>query len=207
MSTRREFIALLGGTAVGWPAAARAQQPAMPVIGFLRSASPATQRSAWRVPPGLKEAAMSRARTSRSNITGRKISLDRLPAMAAEFVRRPVAVIVCNGIAALAAKAATATMPIVFATGRRPGRAGPRRQPQSTGGNVTGVSFFNGMLAAKRLELLHELVPKATLAVLVHPNQLEPRPVTKETAARHKLGLKLLILSRHRPRHRGGFQR
>ena len=134
---RREFITLLGGAAAAWPLAARAQQPAMPVIGFLSAGSPEAHRdhSSPHSAKGWAKLAMSKARTLRSNTAGRTVETDRLPALAADLVRRQVTVIVGDRRRrpALAAKAATTTIPIVFATGERPGRGWSCRQPQPAG--------------------------------------------------------------------------
>ena len=138
---------------------------------------------------------MSRARTSRSNSLRRK-STDRLPALVADLLGRPVAVIVGDNVSALAAKAATKTIPIVFAGGGDPVQEGLVASLNRPGGNVTGVNFFTGVLGAKRLELLRQLVPKATtIAVLVNPNTIQTEAERRDVqAAAQAIGQQLIIL-------------
>jgi ABC-type uncharacterized transport system substrate-binding protein len=168
---RREVITLLGGAAVAWPLAARAQQAAMPVVGFLRSASLADAAhllDAFR--HGLKEIGYIEGQNVAIEYRSADNDPDRLRALATDFARRPVAVIVGNVLAAIAAKAVTSTVPIVFATGTDPVRDGLVSSLNRPGGNVTGASFLAARLGAKRLELLRQLVPTATkIAVLVAP--------------------------------------
>jgi len=192
---RRDFIVFLGGAAA-WPLAAWAQQPAMPVIGFLRSTSLADATgliTAFR--QGLKEAGFVEGQNVAIEFRSAEDHVDRLPALVADLLRRPVAVIVGNNNSAIVAKAATATIPIVFATGTDPVQEGLVASLNRPGGNVTGVSFLNNLLGAKRLELLRQLVPKATtIGVLVNPKpdtEAERRDVQ---AAALALGLQLIIL-------------
>jgi putative ABC transport system substrate-binding protein len=196
MMERREFITLLGGAAV-WPLAARAQ-PTMPVIGFLRSATLADAAdlvAAFR--HGLKEAGFVEGQNVAVEYRAGENDRDRLMALVTEFIRRPVNVIVGNVVAAVAAKAATATVPIVFATGSDPVQDGLVASLNRPGGNVTGVNFFAAVLGAKRLELLRQVVPKATtIAVLVGPESSDTVAERKEVqAAAQSLGLELVFVS------------
>jgi putative ABC transport system substrate-binding protein len=182
---RREFITLLGSAAVAWPFAARAQQPAMPVIGFLRSASLADAThivTAFR--QGLREAGFVEGQNVAVEYRSAEDRHDRLPALVSDLIRRPVAVIVGNYNAALAAKAATTTVPIVFATGADPVKEGLVTSLNRPGANVTGVSFFGGVLGAKRLELLRQLVPRATtIGVLMNPNRPDTEAERRDVQA------------------------
>ena len=194
---RRDFIKVVGGAAAGWPLAARGQQPAMPVIGFLRSTSLADATglvAAFR--QGLKEAGFVDGQNVAIEFRSAEDHVDRLPALVADLLRRPVAVIVGNNNAAIVAKAATATIPIVFATGTDPVQEGLVASLNRPGGNVTGVSFLSGLLGAKRLELLRQLVPEATtIGVLVNPNLPDTEPERRDVqAAGLALGLQLIIL-------------
>src|SRR5262245_15481094 len=163
---RRKFLATLGGAAA-WPIAARAQQPAMPVVGLL-SGGTLTPGSVTAFRQGLKEAGFIEGQNVA--IEYRSDQTDRLPLLVADLLRRQVALIVGNTPAALAAKAATTKVPIVFVTGGDPVRDGLVASLNRPGGNVTGISFFTAELGAKQLGLLRELRPGAArIAVLVDP--------------------------------------
>jgi putative ABC transport system substrate-binding protein len=194
---RREFITLLGGAAAAWPLAARAQQPAMPVVGFLRSAPLADATHiviAFR--QGLKDAGFVEGENVMIEYRSADNQTDRLPALVADWIRRPVAVIVGDTNSALAAKAATTTVPIVFAGGGDPVQQGLVASLNRPGGNVTGVSFFGGVLGPKRLELLRQLVPKATtIAVLVNPDASTTAAERSDVqAAAQTIGQQIIIL-------------
>ena len=179
---RREFLGVLGGAAAAWPLAAHAQQSGVPVVGFLRSTSLAPFENlvpAFRL--GLKEAGFVEGQNVAIEYRYADNQADRLRAMAAELISRPVAVIVANTPSALAAKSATTTIPIVFATGSDPVRQGLVTNLNRPGGNTTGVVFFGGVVGAKRLELLRQLAPKATtIATLTHPASPEANADQRE---------------------------
>jgi ABC-type uncharacterized transport system substrate-binding protein len=197
---RREFIAVLGGAAVAWPLGARAQQAAVPVIGFLSNASPDAYTIRLRAfRQGLKEAGYVEGQNVEIEYRWAEGHNSRLPALAAELVRRQVAVMVAAGgtPAAVVAKAATATIPIVFGVAVDPVETGLVTSLNRPGGNLTGVTNLNVEVGPKRLELVHELLPTATIiAVLVNPtspNIAELFSRTMQQAAR-ALGLQLHIL-------------
>jgi putative ABC transport system substrate-binding protein len=193
---RREFLTLLGGAAAAWPLAARAQQAAMPVIGVLTGGSAGTYES----PEYLRGLSLA------GFVEGRNVSLeyhwangqyDRLPALAADLVRRRVTVIHANNLeSSKAAQAATSTIPVVFTIAANPVEVGLVPSLNRPGGNLTGVTNLNGELGGKRLQLLHEIVPATTLiAALINPTNRNARQLTRdlETAARG-LGRELNIL-------------
>jgi putative tryptophan/tyrosine transport system substrate-binding protein len=191
---RREFIAFVGCAAAA-RRTARAQQPAMPVIGFLRSSTLADATNlitAFR--QGLQETGYVEGQNVAIEYRFAENDRDKLTALVKDFIHRPVAVIVGNLVAALAAKAASATVPIVFATGTDPVKDGMVTNLNRPGGNVTGVSFFAAAVGAKRLEQLRQLVPSATtIGVLDGPDTSDDR-VDVEVAAR-AIGQKLIVLS------------
>jgi ABC-type uncharacterized transport system substrate-binding protein len=196
---RRQFISLLGGASVAWPLAARAQQPAMPVIGFLHVAFPGPytqQLVAFR--QGLKQSGYVEGRNVAIEYRWAQNEFDRLPELAADLVRRRVALIVAAGgpPSALAAKAATSTLPIVLVFGADPVRLGLVDSLNRPAGNVTGVTFLTTELMEKRLELLRELVPRAaTIAYLADQRTGTSEEMLRDTlAAAGVLGRELAVV-------------
>ena len=197
---RREFITLLGGAVVAWPLVARAQQPALPVVGFLYSAVPdavAPYVAAFR--QGLKETGYIEGQNVTIEYLWAEGQYERLPEMAADLVRRQVTVIVAAGgiVTARAAKAATATIPIVFSVGDDPVKLGLVNNLNLPGGNLTGVSLLTTGLEAKRLEVLHEAVPGASvIGLLVNSNFSDVETQLKDVpAAARVLGLQMTVLN------------
>jgi putative ABC transport system substrate-binding protein len=195
---RREFLSLLG-VAMAWPLAARAQQPAIPVVAFLDAASLETEvRGLAEFRRGLSEIGYVEGQNVMIEYQSAEGHADRLPALAADIVRRRVAVIaaVANN-AALAAKATTTTIPVVFTVGGDPIKMGLVDSLNRPGGNITGVSFLSSDIVAKMLEALHELMPKtARIAALVNPTNQNAAVDTKEAeAAARTLGLELQVLN------------
>jgi len=197
---RRDFIKVIAGSAVSWPLAARAQQPVLPVIGFVNSASrQGYEPQVAAFLKGLGEEGYVEGRNVAIEFRWAEGHVDRLPALVADLIHRQVVVIAAttNG-AAVAAKAATTTIPIVFEVGDDPVGLGLVASLDRPGGNVTGVTQLNVVVAQKRLELLHELVPTARVfALLVNPTDAAIAETnTRDTqAAASKLGLELHVLN------------
>jgi putative tryptophan/tyrosine transport system substrate-binding protein len=194
---RRDFIKAVAGSSVAWSLVARAQQPATPVVGFLRSVSLADAAglvAAFR--QGLKETGYIEGQNVVIELRSAEGHLDRLPALVGDLIHRPAAVIVGNFNAALAAKAANTTIPIIFASGSDPVRDGLVASLNRPGGNITGVAFLVTGLGAKRLDLLRQLVPKANLiAYLVNPGSVDTEAERRDVqGAARRLGQQLIIL-------------
>jgi putative ABC transport system substrate-binding protein len=196
---RREFIRLLGGAAAMWPLAARAQRRPMPVVGFLNVASPGALRqqiAAFR--EGLKESGYVEGQNVAVEYRWAEGQYERLPELAADLVRQQVSVIVVGGgaQAELAVKAATTTIPIVFSAGGDPVRSGLVASLNQPSGNITGVYHFATGLEAKRLGLLHEMLPKATpIAVLINPNFADAENQLRDVQeAAARLGVQLVVV-------------
>jgi putative tryptophan/tyrosine transport system substrate-binding protein len=194
---RREFITLVGGAAVSWPRGGRAQQAGMPVVGWLRSAP--------FVGAEQHVAAFRQGLSDKGFIEGQNVTVEyrsaegyqsRLASLATELVQRQVNVIFCDNIAALAAKKATASIPIVFAGGGDAVKEGLVASLNRPGGNVTGVNFFTGAIGTKRLELLHQIAPNATkIGVLLQPNTPQTDAERQELeAAAESTGQPLLVI-------------
>jgi putative tryptophan/tyrosine transport system substrate-binding protein len=198
MIERREFITLIGGAATAWPLAAHAQQPTMPVIGFLHSASDTLPDRLRGFRQGLKDTGYVEGENVATVYRWAENEIDRLPELVAELARRQVAVLVTIGNATtLAAAKATTTIPIVFSVNEDPVRLGLVASLARPGGSLTGVNFLAGELTAKRLELLRELVPTATrVAVLVNPANATTAESTLRdvTPAARAMGLQILVL-------------
>ena len=199
MMKRREFITLLGGASVVWPLAASAQQPAMPVIGYLDPTSPDTFAERLRAfRQGLKETGHVEGENVAIQYRWAEGHFDRLPELAADLVRRRVTVIAALASAAFAAKTATTTIPIVFMVPEDPVARGLVASLARPGGNLTGINFLSGELAAKRLEILREFLPAATrAAILVNPANAfaaEAQLSDVQSAAR-AMGLQIHVLN------------
>jgi putative ABC transport system substrate-binding protein len=196
---RREFISLLGCAAAGVPLAARAQQPTMPVVGYLSSTRPeALQENVAAFRQGLNESGYFEHRNVAIEYRWAQDQYDRLPALAADLVRRRVSVMVATGAlpVALAAKAATSTIPTVFATGGDPVQLGIVASLSRPGGNLTGVTSLNTEVLPKRLELLHEVLPRTTaIAVLINPSNSAAESQSRDLqAAARILGRQLYVV-------------
>jgi putative ABC transport system substrate-binding protein len=196
---RREFITLLGGAAAAWPRTTRAQQPAVPVVGYLNGGSPDPVADNLRaLRQGLKDLDYVERQNVEFEYRWAENQYDRLPALAADLVRRQVSVILASAdAAAVAAKAASSTIPIVFSIGGDPVKLGLVASLARPGGNVTGATFLATTTAATRLQMLHEAVPKAAvIGALMNPSNPNAEPDTRETQeAARTLGLQLHVLN------------
>jgi putative ABC transport system substrate-binding protein len=194
---RRDFIMLLGGAAGVWSLAARAQQPAMPVIGYVRSETfdETAQRMIAGFREGLKEAGYIEGQNVAIEFRSAQGRLDQLPALVADLVRRPVTVIVGNVPAAKYAKATTATLPIVFVYGGDPVKDGLVASFNHPGGNVTGVTFLGGLVGGRRVQLLHDLAPQAgVIALLIDANNITSAAELNDLeGAVHAIGLNSVV--------------
>src|ERR1700681_3721281 len=196
---RRQFITLLGGAAAAWPLAARAQQPAMPIVGFLNGTSPdPTLQRAAAFRQGLGDAGYFERKNVAIEFRWADFQEYQLPRLAADLVRQPVAVIAATGstAAALAAKGATSTIPIVFEIGGDPITAGLVDDLNRPGGNLTGVSLNAAALGQNQLKLVRDLIPKAaTIAVFVNPNNPNSGTQARIEAAARAIGMRTLVLN------------
>jgi putative ABC transport system substrate-binding protein len=196
---RREFISLIGGAAAAWPVSAGAQQSRMPVLGFLGSAAQADyETTTAAVRRGLNEAGYVEKRNLLIEYRWANFQYERLPALAAELVKRPVDAIFATGsvVSALAAKSATASIPIVFANGSDPVKNGLVASLNRPGGNVTGITFINSQLGPKRIQLLRLLNPKAAvIAVLVNPKNPNAADAKTFVAAGRSIGVEVVIIN------------
>ena len=200
---RRDFIKVIAGPAIGWPLAARAQQPAMPVIGYLSGATFETMRDyVAAFHRGLAEAGFAEGRNVAIEYRWAEEYDDRLPALATDLVSRQVAVIAASTTpSALALKAATQKVPIVFVVGTDPVKVGLVTSLAQPGGNITGVTVLNVELIAKSLELMHDVMPTTTIAVLINPSNVRQaateRGIVQDTA--RALGARVVILNASSP--------